>query len=173
MAVITLSREFGSDGTYVAQEVARALNYHFVDKAVIRLVVRVCGYVDFEEMYEATPGFLASFDDRRAEILKILNQVIRALARHGNMVILGRGAFAVLGGFSDVLNVRIQASLPVRVQWAMGHHGITDPTKAEAFVTERDKARAAFVEFSYGVRWDSVAPSIWWSTPTSYRRAWW
>jgi cytidylate kinase len=99
---------------------------------------------------------MASWNARRAEILKMLDKVNRALARHGNMVILEGGAFAVLGGLSDVLNVRIQASLPARVQWAMEHHEFSDRAKAEAFVSERDKARADFVEFSYKVRWDSV-----------------
>jgi cytidylate kinase len=156
MAVITVSGEFGSEGTYVAKLVAQALNYHFVGKDVMGLVFDEYGFSDFASVYETEPGFMASWDDRRTEILKMLDKVNRALARHGNLVILEGGAFAVLSGLSDVLNVRIQASLPARVQWAMDHHDFSDRAKAEAFVGERDKARADFVEFSYKVRWDSV-----------------
>ena len=156
MSVITVSGEFGSEGVYVAKLVARALDYHFVDKDAMGLVFREYGFNDFAQVYEAEPGFLASWDDHRTEIVKMLDKVNRALARHGNMVILEGGAFAVLSALSDVLNVRIQASLPARVQWAMEHHDFSDRVKAEAFVSERDKARADFVEFSYKVRWDSV-----------------
>ena len=156
MAVITLSGEFGSEGRYVAERLARALNYHFVGKDVLQLVLAQYGFSDFEDVYEVAPGIMARFDGRRGEIVEMLDQVNQALARHGNVVILEGGAFAVLGGLSDVLNVRIQASLRARVQWAMEHHDFSDPAKAEAFVSERDKERAAFVEFSYKVRWDSV-----------------
>ena len=140
----------------MAQQVARALHYHFVDRDVMGLVFRQYGFAEFGDVYERAPGFMARFDNRRTEILKMLDQVFRALARHGNMVILGGGAFAILGGLADVLNVRIQASLPARVQWTMKNHDISDSAKAEALVNEGDKERAAFVEFSYRVRWDSV-----------------
>jgi len=156
MAVVTVSGEFGTEGRYVAEQVAKALNYHFVDKDIMERVFREYGYSEFDAVYEAKPGFLAEFDERRAEILKGLDKVNLALARHGNTVILEGGGFAVLGGFSDVLNVRLQASLPARVQWAIEHHEFSDPAKAEAFVSEHDKARSAFVERYYKVRWDSA-----------------
>jgi len=156
MAVITVSREFGSEGTDVAQHVAHVLSYHFVDKELIKQLLYQYGLINFEEVYEAAPDFLARFDHRRSEIVNMITEVVRALARHGNVVILGRGAYAVLGGFSDVINVRIKASLPARVQWVMEHQAILVPAEAEALVIERDKARAAFVEFSYGIQWDSL-----------------
>jgi len=156
MAAITVSGEFGTEGRYVAEQVAKALNYHFVDKDIMERVALEYGYTEFEDVYEAKPDLLAKFDERQAEILEGLDKVNLALARHGNTVILEGGAFAVLSGFSDVLNVRIQASLPARVQWAMEHHEFSDPAKAEAFVSEHDKARAAFVDYYYKVRWDSA-----------------
>ena len=156
MAVITVSGEYGTEGSYVAERVAKALNYHLVDKNIMERVALEYGYTEFDSVYEMKPGFLAEFDERRSEILKGLDKVNLALARHGNVVILEGGGFAVLGGFSDVLNVRIQASLPARVQWAMEHGEFSDAAKAEAFVSEHDKARSAFVEFYYKVRWDSA-----------------
>ncbi len=156
MAVITISGEFGTEGKYVAENVAKALNYHFVDKEVMERVAREYGYTEFEAAYEAKPHLLAKLDERQAELVEGLDKVNLALALHGNSVILEGGAFAVLGGLSDVLNVRIQASLPARVQWAMRHNEFPDPAKAEAFVSEHDKARAAFVTYYYKVRWDSA-----------------
>lgn len=84
----------------------------------------------------------------------MLNQVIKALASHGDVVILGRGSFAVFAGYSDVLNVRVQAPFDVRVGRMMERRDTTDRAQAEAAVRELDKVRAAFVEFSYGTRWD-------------------
>jgi cytidylate kinase len=156
MAVITISREVGSEGSYVGRSVAKALGYHLVDRDVMEEVFKQYGFVQFRDVYESAPGFWARFDEMRAQTVKLLNQAILAFAHHGQVVILGRGGFAVLGGFADVLNVRIQAPLPLRVGRVKERNGITEPGKAEALVKENDRVRVAFVESSYGVRWDAA-----------------
>ena len=156
MTVITISREVGSEGSYVGKSVAEALGYRLVDRNVIEEVFRQYGFVEFRDVYESAPGFWARFDEMRAQMVKLLNQVILAFAHHGQVVILGRGGFAVLGGFADVLNVRIQAPLPLRVGRVKERNGMTETGEAEAFVKENDRVRVAFVESSYSVRWDAA-----------------
>ncbi|MBE7555658.1 MAG: cytidylate kinase-like family protein [Anaerolineales bacterium] len=156
MAVITISRELGSAGSTIAERAARTLGYHFVDKRTIAEVLIQYGFVEFDKAYDSAPGFWARFDSRRAEMVDLLDRVIQALARHGDVVILGRGSFAVLAGFADVLNVRIQAPLPVRIERVLEQPEITDPDQAEAILQESDRVRAAFVESFYGVRWDTA-----------------
>lgn len=157
MAVITISRELGSAGSYIAERVAQTLGYHFVDKRTIEAVLTQYGFVEFEREYDSVTGFWARSDPRRTELVGMLNQVIQALACHGNVVILGRGSFAVLGGFEDVLNVRIKASLPVRIKRVMEQQKIAEPDRAEALVKEGDKVRATFIESFYKVRWDAAS----------------
>lgn len=156
MAVITISRELGCAGSYIAERVAQMLGYHFVDKRTIEEVLIQYGFVEFDKAYDSAPGFWARFDSRRAEMVDLLNRVIQALARHGDVVILGRGSFAVLAGFADVLNVRIQAPLPVRIRRVLEQPEITGLDQAEAIVKESDRVRAAFIESFYGVRWDTA-----------------
>jgi cytidylate kinase len=156
MAVLTISREIGSEGTYIARKAAQELGYHFVDKDIIEKVLNQYGFVQFEQEYEAGPGFWTRFDGLRVRMIEFLNQVIEAVARHGNVVIEGRGSFAVLQGLADVLNVRLQAPLPLRVSRVMAQQGLTEWDKAEAVVKESDKVRSAFVESWYGVRWDTA-----------------
>jgi cytidylate kinase len=86
----------------------------------------------------------------------MLNRLLRGVARHGNVVILGRGGFAALQGYADVLHVRVQAPLRVRAMRVLERGEIDDGHDAEAWVRERDKRRAAFVESSYGIPWDST-----------------
>ena len=38
------------------------------------------------------------------------------MARHGNVVILGRSGYAILAGLADVLHVRLQAPLEDRIE---------------------------------------------------------
>lgn len=157
MAVITISREIYSEGSYIGEKVAEALGYHFVDKSTIEKVFAEHSIVQFKEVYESVPGFWARFDDMRTTTIRFLKQAILALARHGEMVIVGRGAFAVLGGFADVLNVRVQAPFPVRVRRAMEKEKITESDRAEALLKEGDEMRDAFVKSFYDIRWEDAA----------------
>jgi cytidylate kinase len=155
MAVLTISREVGSRGAYIGQRVADALDYRFVDKESIELVLRDYGLqAHFQELYGSEPGLWTLFDRTRAVTLEMLNDVILALARRDNVVILGRGGYAVLGGFADVLNVRVQAPFAHRLPRAMDEFRIADRSEAEELLRERDRLRNNFVESSYHIRWD-------------------
>lgn len=159
MAVLTISRELGSRGRYVGEKVAEALNYPFVDKESIELVLRDYRLqTPFLELHEAEPGLRTRFDYTRALTLEMLDKVILALAQHDKVVILDRGGYAVLQDFANVLNVRVQAPFSIRVPRIMKQLGIVDRDEAEAFLKKWDHLRTAFVESSYHVRWsDSSA----------------
>ncbi len=160
MSIITISREVGSEGSLIAQKVAEALGYHFADKGMIARVLKQYGLVEFDQEYDSIPTFWdrlnAQREQRRDLIVNMLNRVVLALAQHGHVVILGRGSFAVLRGFTDVLNVRVQAPLPLRVERVMRRENIADSSQAEALVKEGDRVRVAFIESFYGVRPDAA-----------------
>lgn len=162
MAVITISREAGSGGTYIAEKVAERLGYHFADRSMAVAVMEEYGYSHFEQEFDSTSSFrldLVRSGQERPElrpIIDLLPQVSLALAHHGDVVILGRGSFAVLGGFADVLNVRVQAPFGARVKWFMEHENIPKG-EAEALVRQRDQARSAFVTSWYGARVDETS----------------
>ncbi len=159
MAVITISREFGSRGDEVAEQVANALGYHLVGKEMIARVLSQYGLVEFEHEYESAPGFwemfIAQRGQRREQIVNMLNRVVRAVAQHGNVVIVGRSGYAILQGLADVLHVRIQAPLAVRVERVMAQQRLSYE-QAEALVRERDRVRIAFVEEFYKTPWDAA-----------------
>lgn len=157
MTVLTISRESGSDGRHIAQVVAQALGYHFIDKRTIESILIQYGFVEFDKEYEAAPGFWDRLDPRKTELIAMLNRVLRGLARHGQVVILGRGSFAVLNDLADVLNVRIKAPLPLRVKRVMQQRGIFNQDQAQAVVTDSDRVRTAFIETFYGAHPDSTS----------------
>ena len=156
MTVLTISREYGSEGRRIAQSVAQTLGYHFVDKRTIESVLIQYGFAEFYKEYEATPSVWDRLDPHKTELIGMLNRVIRGLARHGHVVLLGRGSFAVLRDLADVLNVRIKAPLPLRVKRVMQQRGIFSPEQAQAVVIDSDRVRAAFIETYYGMHWDSA-----------------
>jgi cytidylate kinase len=159
MSVITISREFGSEGDAIARRAAQALGYHFADQKLIGTLLGQYGYVEFNKEYETLPTFWERFDAQREKqrdvMVTMLNQVIQALAHHGDMVILGRSGFEVLGGFADVLHVRLQAPISVRIGRVMAEQKIQFE-EAELIVKESDRVRRAFVEEFYRVSWGAI-----------------
>jgi cytidylate kinase len=118
------------------------------------------GLVEFDKEYETLPGFWDQFnaqrEKRRDVMVEMLNRVIKAVAQHGNVVILGRSGFAVLDGFTDVLNIRIWAPLPVRTKRVMEQQNIT-AFQAEDLIQENDQVRSNFVKSFYGVQWQDAS----------------
>ena len=159
MSVITISREFGSEGDSIARKVAQTLGYHFVDQKFIGHVLGQYGYVEFDKEYQKLPTFWERFDAQRETqrdvMMDMLNRVIQAVAHHGDAVILGRSGFEVLGGFANVFHVRLQAPFSVRVGRVMSGQKLTYE-EAETLVKENDKVRLAFVEEFYRVSWGTI-----------------
>jgi len=158
MTVITISREFGSFGDVLAERVAHALGCHLVDKAFVSAVLRQYGVAEFDLEYEKQPGFWDGLDvaktDRRDLMVRMLNLVVRTVARHGNVVILGRSGYAILSGLSDVLHVRLQAPLDDRIAAIQAEQNIA-LEDATALVKEKDAIQAAFIKSFYSVPWAS------------------
>jgi cytidylate kinase len=156
MAVITISRETGSGGSEIAEKLARKLGYHLADKETMGRILAEYGFVEFRETYETEPSFWTRFDLETGAVIAMLDKATRALAAHGDIVIVGRGSFAVLAGFRDVLNVRIKAPFHFRVMHYMEEHAIPEYEEAERNVRESDRVRTAFLESFYNVGWDQA-----------------
>jgi cytidylate kinase len=159
MAVITISRDFGSVGDDFGAQVARCLDYHFVDREFVVALLSQYGMIEFDVEYETRPGFWQSLVGdqarRRSQMVSMLNAVVQAVAYHGNVVIQGRSGFASLAGFADVLHVRLQAPLPTRIENIRTLRGLSQED-ATAVVARGDEVRTAFVEDFYGVAWNAM-----------------
>jgi cytidylate kinase len=158
VAVITVFRRAGCGGRYVAESLAQSLGYHFSDYQTAGSVLREYGLVQFPEIYGSSPDFWDHFTRRgseRDEMNSMLRLVTLAQARHGNVVMLGRGCFAPLQGLSDVLNVHVKAPLPVRIKRVMDEHQMTSD-EASAFIEEKDALVDHFARTSYGVSPDDA-----------------
>ncbi|MFC1996609.1 AAA family ATPase [Chloroflexota bacterium] len=161
MTVITISRELGSEGDSIANLVSKTLNYRFIDKVFVGNVLSQYGLVEFDTEYDTLPSFWEKFnaqkEERREMMVDLLNQVIRAVAQQGDVIILGRSGFAILNNYFDVLNLRIQAPFNLRMKRIMVRKNIT-AFEAEKLVRKGDKLRSSFIKSFYGVNWDISSP---------------
>ncbi|HNY21846.1 MAG TPA: cytidylate kinase-like family protein [Treponemataceae bacterium] len=161
MSVITISREAGSLGTDIAQAVAASLSYKLVNKETLGTLLAKYGLVGFSKVYDAAPDFWEGFNarkvDERTTMIAMMNRAILAIAKRGNVIIVGRGGYVALSGYADALNVRLQAPIEFRAKAAMTELGLSDLAAAEKDVRERDRVRALFMETFYGIKTEPVS----------------
>lgn len=159
MAVITISRQAGSGGRFVAQNLVESLGYHLMDYLTVERILQSYGLEQFKDLYGTLPDFWERFTRKgaeRDELNFLLRSVTLAAAHHGNVVMLGRGCFAPLQGMADVLNVRLQAPLDTRIDRIVDRLQLTRD-EAEAFVAEKDALVAEFAKHSYGLSPEEAA----------------
>lgn len=154
MAVITISRDPGSGGMEVARKVAAALGYEYADHATTDAILRQYGLTKFSDLYENAPSLLDILNADNLLIVAMTNEILEALAKRGNIVILGRAGFAVLGKYADVLNVRVQAPFADRAKRMMEREGATDLAAVEAQVKDEDAVHRKYVRRFYNCEWD-------------------
>jgi cytidylate kinase len=82
----------------------------------------------------------------------LLGTIVLALQRRGRVVVVGRGAHAILRDQPGVVHVRIVAQLEDRVQQVIQRAGLTREG-ALALIGERDKAAAEYVRRFHGLDW--------------------
>jgi len=158
VAVITIFRQAGCKGRYIAERLVRSLDYHLADYGTAERLMLQCGYETTPKVYESVPDLWDRFTRRgmeRDEINSMLRSVTLAIAHHGNVVSLGRGCFAPLQGLCDVINVRVKAPLPLRIERVSEEHQLT-MEEAAVYVAEKDALNADFARTSYGLSPDDI-----------------
>jgi cytidylate kinase len=182
LSVITVSRQYASGGSRIAELAAGELGWTVVDNEFIDRVAARVGLPPEEVAHreERVPGlierlartltvsspelFLASSNlpsettIPEVEMVQMTEAVINEAAQHGNVVLVGRGAQAHLtrregGPPDDVLFVYIVAPREVRVQRVMEILGASHK-EAEKTLGEIDAGRRDYLETHYRQRWD-------------------
>jgi hypothetical protein len=100
--------------------------------------------------YGAPAAWAPNIDDGGEEFRHAAEEVLRAQARSGSGVMLGRAAAIVLREDPRVLRVRLDAPPERRVRQAMAITGV-DETTARGRQRRQDRAHAAYARHFYGV----------------------
>jgi cytidylate kinase len=169
--VITITRQYASGGSEVARLVAAQLQWEVIDNEFVDQVARRAGVPPDEvaqrderapgllerlartladaspELFVA-PGGVPPVAQDEAAIVQLTERVIAEAAAHGRIVLVGRGAQAVLAQRPDALHVYVVASRPWRVRLATERLGVK-PTEADKVVEETDRQRDQYVKTYY------------------------
>jgi cytidylate kinase len=145
----------GSLGDEIVKQLAHRLGWQVIDRALINHAAKAAGvpHVALAEIDElGLLGLRPSTREWRAYQNHAEN-IIRAWADIGNVVIMGRGSQMVLCDYLDVLHVRVVAPLEVRVARLQQQQAIS-ADQARARLEASDKARGRYLKRSYGVNVD-------------------
>ena len=149
MAVIAVSRKWGSFGDEIAALVADKLKYNLVSREQIFKSALECDdkFRDACAMFEteAPSGMWERSFFRDPSYTSLFEALNYGLAAEGNVVILGRGAQIVLAGVPGVFRVRIVAPADTRVRRISEREGLS-LEEAHAFVQRYDQQRRKLVE---------------------------
>jgi len=173
MAVITLSRQSGSEGNEITQILCDRLGYRYFDKTMMAELAANLGedpekVVDISaDQYQAKTwlektfgaiqlpygdytgaSYLAQEDARKALTVAHVRNFISTAYELDNVVIVGRGGQVALADMPDVLHVRVVASLETRVKRWQNRAGL-NWDDARQKIHERDAAHIDFVKRFY------------------------
>lgn len=152
MAVITLSRQVAAWGDEVAQSLAKQIGYKFITRKDIEKRIVELGFPESEmsKYDERKPGFFASLAKNRDEYLNYAQYAILEAAAQGNVIIIGRGAFAVLQDVPNNVSVRLVADEATRINRLRNEFN-WDEKQAKQRIHESDTNRAGFHSSFYNV----------------------
>jgi len=101
------------------------------------------------EMFIPTGEHAMPVDTEEALVTKTTERVIAEAASEGRVVLVGRGAQAVLAKRPNALHVYVIASKPFRRKVAIGRLSV-DPAKVDKVIDETDHQRDQYVKTHYG-----------------------
>jgi len=155
MAILTLTRQAGSFGDEIGMLIARRLGYTFYDKHEIekRIIAKGLPREEFLKYDERKPNFLARFAKNRDKYLNYLSMVILEIAKNGNCVIMGRGAFLFLKDLPNHITLRFVAPMEDRIKHLIELKNIGDEKSARQILEKSDKRKRAFYKscFKYDI----------------------
>jgi len=168
LPVVTISRETGTGAITIAGLVAIRLNLRNKDKEHYPWTVFDQNLVEKVLEDHEMPATAKRFLREDAPLFNLTGVVeellilhpsdwtlvqhttdtVLRLARHGNVIFVGRGANVITAGFKTALHVRLVAPLEARIRHIAGHLNLTEE-EAAAYVSERDRARKRYVERNF------------------------
>ncbi len=170
--LITVTRQYASGGSEIARLAAEQLGWTVIDNEFVDEVARRAGLppeqvaaheerapgllerlartlaVASPEMFVTTAGVpRADYDE--AAILRVTERIIAEAATEGRVVLVGRGAQALLARRPEALHVYVVASRTWRLKLAVERLGVS-PESVERVLDETDRQRDRYVREHYG-----------------------
>jgi len=152
MAILTISRQVGSQGDEIAEIIAERLGYTLIDKDTIHN--RIITLPDDFSMElnslkkESQPGFFQRIFHHQAVYVNLISTIVYDAISRDNVVLKGRGGQFLLTDRENVLNARIIAPLDFRISMFKVQQNVNDHI-AEELIRQMDRDRERFIRYLF------------------------
>ena len=167
-SVITISRQYGSGGRFIAKKLAEKLGIPYYDNELITMAAKESGYSEaiFEKAEQlSTHSFLYSLSmfgsadgiyglPLADKVYIAQSEVIKKCASEGPCVIVGRCSDYVLKDYDNVINFFIYSDEASKIERAVKYYGL-DPDKAANELKKKDKKRANYYNYYSSQTWSN------------------
>ena len=158
--VVTVSREYGSGGRYVAKLLSEKLGVKFYDKEIVTKLAEETGLSEeYIEENEQKRGILSTLENdqvtglsNKDELFIKETELIKKLARKDSCVIVGRCADFILKNNRNVVKVFVYSDMEDKIKRATKFYGL-DKEKAEKEIKNIDKQRANHYKYYTEREW--------------------
>ena len=166
--IITISREFGSGGRFIGEEVAKKLGVAYYDKDIIGKIAEQSGLSPeyIQENAELSPKkglFAYAFSGRDITgksvgdmVCEAQRKIIMEIAEKESCVIIGRNADFILKDRNDVLNVFIHGDMPEKTQRIIDLYNVEEK-EAVKMMADTDKRRMTNYNFYTEQKWGKAS----------------
>jgi cytidylate kinase len=172
--IITISRQWGCGGGYIGEQLAKKLNFNYIDKEILSEAAKILG--DEEEVLIHQEERVSSFWENifrffsvgtpeaaslPAPLHPILErnlfdtetQIIKKVGDKDNAVIVGRAGFYILRDHPNLIKIFFYASKDFRIKWIKKIYGLFDEKKISLMIKDSDYRRAKFIRNITGLEW--------------------
>ena len=158
--VVTVSREYGSGGRYVAKLLSEKLGVKFYDKEIVTKLAEETGLSEeYIEENEQKRGILSTLENDQVtglsskdELFIKETELIKKLARKDSCVIVGRCADFILKNNRNVVKVFVYSDMEDKIKRATKYYGL-NKEKAEKEIKNIDKQRANHYKYYTEREW--------------------
>ena len=158
--VVTVSREYGSGGRYVAKLLSEKLGVKFYDKEIVTKLSEETGLSEeYIEENEQKRGILSTLENDQVtglsskdELFIKETELIKKLARKDSCVIVGRCADFILKNNRNVVKVFVYSDMEDKIKRATKFYGL-NKEKAEKEIKNIDKQRANHYKYYTEREW--------------------
>ncbi|MFO7576961.1 MAG: cytidylate kinase family protein [Pelovirga sp.] len=155
MAIITISREMGSGGIPIAQQLSEEIGYELIDGDALKEAASAYDLTEsaLQQADEKPPAFVETLDRQIELSVHRIQLFVLERALEGNVIIYGRGGQDLLPDVNSVFRVRVIAPFEDRIErWA--EREWIDPDLARSLVRKSDQQRAGFIKYYFDRDWE-------------------
>lgn len=175
MAVITISKEFGTDGEKIAAQVSERLGYEYIGKNLVAEIAKELKISESEAttFHKTSQSRILRFVDRYTcsivqkvvdrehgclddkNYYEVTKKLVQDVYEAGDVIILGWGGQCLLRGKPDTLHVRLVKDNDLKIKEIIESENLSLKA-AKTFIEREDDDLKAYIKHYFNEDWNAA-----------------